>query len=898
MKFSAIVFTMMLLITTGFAYTENPVLVEMPMTENWSALPDTRDINVIWFSDDTAILAVTSEGLALLDNHSIKFDTLGEMLPDRHYYIVGARENAIRETWSGVQLVTGHYLVNVSTDTVMPYRRDMYYQRLWPSRRTISALIPPVYERYGSREYNPIIQGFVDQVSETTIYDLLVQMVSYNTRYSYAPELLDAVDWAVDEFETWGYDVELRPHTSQMAPNIIATKTGMVNPDRIWVVGGHFDSTSGQPNTLAPGANDNGTGSALTMHTAEILKDMVFADTVVYALWTGEEQGLYGSAHWAAWAASEGLDIQGYYNFDMIGWEDPAPEDLDVLVNNASFDFGQDFVDVADMYTDLLHDLQVANVSASDHYSFWQNGYVAFCGIEDYWPGYPYYHTVNDTVDKVATNFTAEVTKAMVANVCVAAQLFEAVSIQQPKVNCNSVMDIFVVDFDASGTLSVDVFSNTEPTPETVVLTETASNMFEGSIQVTDDPPVPGDNRISVTHGDIITAYYSSIDEDAHVEVDCVPPVISDISVTSVTADSFTVTWQTDELADSIVQWGNVMPPGNITSNSSITTSHSVRVTDLHDDTQYFFMVKSNDLAGNTGLDDNNGSYYSVTTLQTLWNQPVSGSNPSRRSNQVFPSSQYSGYTSYLADDFVNAETWLISEIFVPGELYNGGTSLANTETLHWRIYADNNGLPAGYPGSGSAPFWSLDLEPDSVQVLLFNGLQDNLSDTGLALETPVQLPAGTWWLMFYPTMSFSPYGQFGRISSDTTNGSVGKYINPGGSFGHGTNWMNWNNVSEVTHHDISFRISGSIPGQATPTPAPPTPTPTQDCINHGDVNFDGAITAADAQLAFQIALGLYTPSYEEECGADCNGDSIVTASDAQQIFLTALGSATCVDPL
>lgn len=98
------------------------------------------------------------------------------------------------------------------------------------------------------------------------------------------------------------------------------------------------------------------------------------------------------------------------------------------------------------------------------------------------------------------------------------------------------------------------------------------------------------------------------------------------------------------------------------------------------------------------------------------------------------------------------------------------------------------------------------------------------------------------------------------------------------------------------------------IPTGPTPTPTPPptptptfaiTPTPTQpECINDGDVTLDGEITAGDAQLAFLIALGSYTPTYEEECAADCNGDNEVTAGDAQQIFLTALGSATCVDPL
>jgi hypothetical protein len=76
-------------------------------------------------------------------------------------------------------------------------------------------------------------------------------------------------------------------------------------------------------------------------------------------------------------------------------------------------------------------------------------------------------------------------------------------------------------------------------------------------------------------------------------------------------------------------------------------------------------------------------------------------------------------------------------------------------------------------------------------------------------------------------------------------------------------------------------------------------PTPTQNpCINNGDVNDDGVITAGDAQLAFQIALGMIIPTYEEACAADCNGDDQVTAGDAQMIFLAALGSASCVDPI
>ncbi len=97
----------------------------------------------------------------------------------------------------------------------------------------------------------------------------------------------------------------------------------------------------------------------------------------------------------------------------------------------------------------------------------------------------------------------------------------------------------------------------------------------------------------------------------------------------------------------------------------------------------------------------------------------------------------------------------------------------------------------------------------------------------------------------------------------------------------------------------------GICPTTPTPTPTPtdtplptytPDPTYTPLCINHGDVNFDGSHTAGDAQLCFSIVLGVYSPTYVEECAADCDGGGSVTAGDAQTIFAVALGLGECID--
>lgn len=69
------------------------------------------------------------------------------------------------------------------------------------------------------------------------------------------------------------------------------------------------------------------------------------------------------------------------------------------------------------------------------------------------------------------------------------------------------------------------------------------------------------------------------------------------------------------------------------------------------------------------------------------------------------------------------------------------------------------------------------------------------------------------------------------------------------------------------------------------------------DCLNTGDINQDGSLTSIDAQTVFYFVLGIYIPSYQEECAADCDGNGIITAADSQRIFNAVLGLIDgCVD--
>jgi len=96
---------------------------------------------------------------------------------------------------------------------------------------------------------------------------------------------------------------------------------------------------------------------------------------------------------------------------------------------------------------------------------------------------------------------------------------------------------------------------------------------------------------------------------------DTTAPEISAVAARDVTTASARITWTTDEPADSVVRYG--LSPGQWTtvSDSVPATSHSVALSQLSAGTLYDYQVESTDASNNTAIDDNNGSYYTFTTL-------------------------------------------------------------------------------------------------------------------------------------------------------------------------------------------------------------------------------------------------------------------------------------------
>jgi hypothetical protein len=90
----------------------------------------------------------------------------------------------------------------------------------------------------------------------------------------------------------------------------------------MYVVTGHYDSRNGNPTDAAgqaPGANDDASGTAVSLECARILSKHRFPATIIFLTVAGEEEGLYGSAHFAKMAKAVGWDIAAVLNNDIVG---------------------------------------------------------------------------------------------------------------------------------------------------------------------------------------------------------------------------------------------------------------------------------------------------------------------------------------------------------------------------------------------------------------------------------------------------------------------------------------------------------------------------------------------------------------------------------------------------
>ncbi|WP_186319279.1 M28 family metallopeptidase [Streptomyces sp. SAJ15] len=265
----------------------------------------------------------------------------------------------------------------------------------------------------------------VEAVSPVALRDTVEALASFYTRHTYSPHLKAAATLISDRFTAVGYpDVDRRPwsHAGHSAHNIVCTKPGTGDGEPEIIVCAHYDCRMedlADATARAPGADDNGSGVAAVLEVARLLAPVDLSTTVRFVAFSGEEQGLWGSAAYAAELHAADSDVYRVINLDMVG---RPPADGSVTVERdignavpgndaASHALGAVMAQSAAAYTSLP--VKLGPIYASDYMPFEAHSDITVGAYEG--EGNPHYHRTSDAPSTLDYGYLAAVTKTVLA---------------------------------------------------------------------------------------------------------------------------------------------------------------------------------------------------------------------------------------------------------------------------------------------------------------------------------------------------------------------------------------------------------------------------------------------------------------------------------------------------
>ena len=193
------------------------------------------------------------------------------------------------------------------------------------------------------------IRAMVDSVSANDLRAIDAHLVGFGTRNDFSETLgsrtrgvFAARDWIRSQFDSIGattggrmtvtLDTFTHPETRRtprevVESSVIATLRGETNGP-VYIMSSHYDDCNGKCiDGLgdAPGADDNGSGATAVIEAAKVMSRMQFRGTIVFAVFDGEELGLWGSQHYADKLRKNGTRVAADLNNDIIGAPNADP---------------------------------------------------------------------------------------------------------------------------------------------------------------------------------------------------------------------------------------------------------------------------------------------------------------------------------------------------------------------------------------------------------------------------------------------------------------------------------------------------------------------------------------------------------------------------------------------
>ncbi len=318
------------------------------------------------------------------------------------------------------------------------YAHPLPYSMVAPQPASPLLLNPPP---------SPLLPQVVDAVSQERLTQTIALLQddestpgldALGSRYTLSPGLDIKADYIAAELEAAGLQVTRQPFTyGRTIYNIVGTLPGLrPESEGVFIVCAHYDSTAGVTPGFAtnwetmpaPGADDNGSGTAAVLEAARVLGRERPVYTIRFVLFAAEEQGTRGSEAYAAALAEAGENVLGVINMDMIAYDsnDDGVIEVHTGCTSASKALGQALVRNMTRYAPELEPemKEVYANQISDQVAFWSRGYPALLLIEDVGQDFNFtYHRVDDTLRLLNMPYCTRITRAVVATLGELAQL-------------------------------------------------------------------------------------------------------------------------------------------------------------------------------------------------------------------------------------------------------------------------------------------------------------------------------------------------------------------------------------------------------------------------------------------------------------------------------------------
>ncbi len=259
----------------------------------------------------------------------------------------------------------------------------------------------------------------IQQMDEAMFLGYIENITAFGPRETETNASMEAGSYIFDEFTSMGLEVRFH-NWSQLNlddRNIEATLHGTDETrDDIYIICAHHDSVEG-----CPGADDDASGVAAVLSAANIMSQYNFEHTIRFVTFSGEEQGRRGSHNYALEAYENGDNIIGVLNADAIAYAPTEDDAGKILLETPGQFYPPDelynfVVDVNSEYDEYIN-LEIfpydAGARAADHYEFAYFGYPALWFFE--YEFNAYYHSANDTIDKLNPSYGVKVTKLIIA---------------------------------------------------------------------------------------------------------------------------------------------------------------------------------------------------------------------------------------------------------------------------------------------------------------------------------------------------------------------------------------------------------------------------------------------------------------------------------------------------